>query len=204
MKIEGILDRMWQSQSEELEPARSQRIRLFRETDRLSYADVLTHWQQDESFRDFFLSLLANAPFSAFRWETPPVTATTVDRPFECVLLDCPALARPVDPKAFVNYFASAAGQDVVAFPNLGGDAHLIVPCPGEPPEAYGHLAAFVRHAPEAQKHALWSLVGRTMCEQLATEPIWLSTAGMGVAWLHVRLDCRPKYYGHRPYQIIR
>ncbi|MGI9175867.1 MAG: DUF6940 family protein [Rhodothermales bacterium] len=24
---------------------------------------------------------------------------------------------------------------------------------------------------------------------------MWLSTAGGGVSWLHVRLDSRPKYY---------
>ncbi len=31
--------------------------------------------------------------------------------------------------------------------------------------------------------------------------PLWLSTAGGGVAWLHVRLDSRPKYYGYSPYK---
>ena len=30
--------------------------------------------------------------------------------------------------------------------------------------------------------------------------PTWVSTAGGGVAWLHVRLDSAPKYYTHRPY----
>ena len=25
--------------------------------------------------------------------------------------------------------------------------------------------------------------------------PVWVSTAGMGVSWLHVRFDSRPKYY---------
>jgi hypothetical protein len=41
-------------------------------------------------------------------------------------------------------------------FPNLGGDAIMVVPCPFTSPSAYGHLAAFVRQAPEAQWHALW------------------------------------------------
>jgi hypothetical protein len=31
--------------------------------------------------------------------------------------------------------------------------------------------------------------------------PEWLSTAGAGVSWLHVRLDDRPKYYGYAPYR---
>jgi len=29
----------------------------------------------------------------------------------------------------------------------------------------------------------------------------WLSTSGLGVGWLHVRLDSRPKYYTYEPYK---
>jgi hypothetical protein len=55
--------------------------------------------------------------------------------------------------------------------------------------------------APEPQKHALWMLVGVAMQRRLNNRPVWLSTAGAGVSWLHVRLDDRPKYYGYRPYR---
>ena len=48
---------------------------------------------------------------------------------------------------------------------------------------------------------ALWQVVGEAMERRLGTEPVWLSTAGAGVSWLHVRLDDRPKYYGHAPYR---
>jgi len=41
--------------------------------------------------------------------------------------------------------------------------------------------------------------------EVLADAPFeayfWLSTSGLGIAWLHVRLDERPKYYTHAPYR---
>jgi len=40
------------------------------------------------------------------------------------------------------------------------------------------------------------------MQKRINAKRVWLSTAGMGVSWLHVRLDDRPKYYGHRPYRI--
>ena len=33
--------------------------------------------------------------------------------------------------------------------------------------------------------------------------PLWLSTNGLGVAWLHARIDARPKYYSHRPYRAL-
>jgi hypothetical protein len=76
-----------------------------------------------------------------------------------------------------------------------------VVPCPIAEPSAYGHLAAFVRLAPNEQQHALWQLVGETMTRRIGTKPVWLSTAGAGVSWLHIRLDNRPKYYGFGPYK---
>ena len=77
----------------------------------------------------------------------------------------------------------------------------MVVPCPVAGPSAYGHLAAFVRHAPEQQRHALWQAVGAAMTQRVGRKPVWLSTAGAGVAWLHIRLDNRPKYYGHPAYR---
>ena len=89
----------------------------------------------------------------------------------------------------------------VVSFPNLGGDATLVVPSPHGPPEAYVHLASFVHNAPEAQQHALLQVTADVVLSRLDTAPLWLSTAGGGVAWLHVRLDSYPKYYAYRPYK---
>ena len=31
--------------------------------------------------------------------------------------------------------------------------------------------------------------------------PVWLSTEGSGVPWLHVRMDSRPKYYHTREFK---
>ncbi|QDU19736.1 DUF6940 family protein [Urbifossiella limnaea] len=137
---------------------------------------------------------------SEFRWETPSVTADTVSRPFEYVVLDTPGLARAADPEAFAEYFPRAA-DGVVEFTNLGGDAVLIAPSPVADRSAYGHLGAFVRHAPETQRDALWRAVGEAMARRIGAKPVWLSTAGAGVPWLHVRLDDRPKYYGFAPYR---
>jgi hypothetical protein len=41
------------------------------------------------------------------------------------------------------------------------------------------------------------------MHQRVSAKPVWLSTAGGGVAWLHVRLDDRPKYYAHAPYRRV-
>jgi hypothetical protein len=85
----------------------------------------------------------------------------------------------------------------------LGGDTELVVPCPIDPKCDYSHLASFLRSASKQQTQHLWRLVGATVSEQLGVHPIWLSTAGMGVPWLHVRISNKPKYYAFEPYKVI-
>jgi hypothetical protein len=191
---------MWSARSEELVHACGLRFAIALDSRPAAVAEVIRAWQGDAGFRSQFNALLADAPYTAFRWETPPVTASTMNQPFEFVLLDSPGLACRPDPEAFAEHFTGAEAG-IAAFPNLGGDAIMVVPCPVAATSAYGHLAAFVRHAPELQRHALWQSVGEAMGRRLGAEPVWLSTAGAGVSWLHVRLDDRPKYYGFAPYR---
>src|SRR5699024_11651652 len=95
--------------------------------------------------------------------------------------------------------------RSIVRFPNLGGDALMVVPSQQARARAsvYTHFAAFLRGAPREQQRALWREVAAAMSERLSDRPVWLSTAGAGVAWLHVRLDEQPKYYAHAPYRKL-
>lgn len=192
---------MWTSRAKQLSNGRVVKFSIDVGSAPVSYAEVLTRWEQDADFRRFFVGLLVASPFSAFRWETPPITLSTANRPFEFVLLDSPYLVCKPDPSAFAQHFASAAPGAVIEFPNLGKDAIMVVPCPNDSSSDYGHLAAYLRNSSESQQHSLWELVGAAMNRRLSTKPVWLSTAGGGVAWLHVRLDDQPKYYGFAPYR---
>lgn len=194
---------MFQSQIEILNRGYVRKVFILRHGDRLPYDEVLKLWQNDAEFRSFFLSILVEAPFCAYRWETPPINTTTANRIFEFVLLNDPRLDRPPDTRSFSSYFDPDSKDGIVAFPNLGNDAFLVVPSPRDEASAYGHLAAFVRQASLSQNHALWQTVGQVMEQQLNPKPIWLSTAGGGVSWLHVRLDSYPKYYGFSPYRKV-
>lgn len=192
---------MWSFRGDHLPDRRGMRFAVDLDSQPASFADAVRAWTDDASFRSLFNEQLADVPYTAFRWETPPVTESTVTRPFEFVVLDSPGLARRPDPEAFAEHFDSAPEDGIVVFPNLGGDAIMVVPCPLTSTSAYGHLAAFVRDAPETQWHALWRSVGEAMGQRVGPRPVWLSTAGGGVSWLHVRLDDRPKYYGYGPYR---
>lgn len=192
---------MWSQRTERLPNDRGLRITVDKDATPLTYARALALLESDESFRDFLLKLLAAAPYTAFRWETPPICASTVDRPFEFVLLDSPRLERAADFGAFEAPFAGDPQASVLAFRNLSGDAELIVPGPRAAATAYCHFAAFIRHAPVDQQHALWQLTAQVVGRQLGRAPLWLSTAGAGVPWLHVRVDTSPKYYGYAAYR---
>ena len=169
----------------------------------LSYAEVIEKWRSEEEFRTYFTEILKDAPFAAYFWETPSLTRSTINRTFEFVLVESTFLARVrPEEKAFSQYFNSPeAEHDVVAFPNLGRNAILVAPCPVVDVKVYTHLAAFLRGAAMKQIHAFWQLVGEVMKRRVNEHPVWLSTAGTGVYWLHVRLDNRPKYYRFAPFK---
>jgi len=158
----------------------------------------------DDAFTDWFCCTLAGFEGAAFYWELPPLTEATLGNDAEFVLIEAPALAGiPVERAPFARYFEEAPDRDVIVFPNLGGDAVLVVPCPRGPDEHYPHLAAFLRGAGKEQIRALWHMTAQEMLRSTGARPVWLSTAGGGVAWLHVRLDSRPKYYSYGPYREL-
>ena len=158
----------------------------------------------DAEFTDWFCCTLAQFEAAAFYWELPALRSATLDDDAEFVLIEAPLLeGMPVERAPFAKYFEEARDEDVIVFPNLGGDAVLVVPCPLGPDEHYPHLAAFLRSAPKEQVRALWRRTAEEMLRSVGERPIWLSTAGGGVAWLHIRLDSRPKYYSYGPYRDL-
>ncbi|CAM9433725.1 unnamed protein product [Choristocarpus tenellus] len=179
----------------------------------LSFAEVISLWKDCPTFARYFTSILAEVPFSAFFWESEPVSPKTKDRPYRFVVVDAPRLATViVDGSDFDLFIAEGKGTTtVVSFYNLGRDALLITPCQATPlsEHGYAHLAAFVRNAPEDQAVKLWGKVGASLEEILNSEGsseeannvVWVSTSGLGVFWVHVRLDSRPKYYTYRPFR---
>lgn len=152
-----------------------------------------------------FSAQLAAAPYKQFYWECPPVSAATLETtPFQCLVIGRPRAYPEADPDDFHAFFKD--DQEAIAFPNLGRDAVLVAPCPRGDESLYGHLAAFVRLATPTQQDRLWALVATSILDRITQlppdTPLWLSTEGSGVPWLHVRIDSRPKYYKTRSFRI--
>lgn len=156
----------------------------------------------DSSLGRSLTAALRGSRHVAFAWEMPLFSDATAEMDAVFAVIDSPGLVGVApDPSPFAMQFAS--DEPIVTFANLGDDAVLVVPSPDAIPEA-AHLAAFVRTAAAEVVDRLWHVVGRAVAERRAARPgpVWVSTAGLGVHWLHVRLDDRPKYYRHRPFTI--
>jgi hypothetical protein len=187
----------------------------------MTFAEVAGLWMvgsdEGRAFRGFTAETLAECPFQAFRWETPPVNDSNFDRLFEFVLVDSPSLDRPQSERQFRDQFgANTDDETVIVFPNIGRNAILVVPCPLVGPNQraendrnaseefqfnYCHLSSFLRSGPPTQIDRFWIQVSTALHSRLSAKPVWLSTAGGGVPWLHVRMDDSPKYYAHKPFK---
>jgi hypothetical protein len=174
-------------------------IKLFQDAEQLTFSELFRMLQVNQEFADWYTELLNNSPFKSYFWEHPPLTSARFSRGVEFAMIDAPILdsMRP-DTEAFRSHFA---GDDVATFHNLGRDAILIAPSPDESSRTYPHLATFLQEASARQVRELWRSVGQAVCDALSDQPIWLSTSGLGIAWLHIRLDSSPKYYQHQPYK---
>lgn len=171
----------------------------------LTWAEFAHGLVERPELRDALTRALRIAPHDAVFWECGPVSRDTTDRLFECILAPSNALSRiTARPAPFRQQLAPGEGTaGVVSFGNLGGDAVLTVPFQPEPEADYAHLLRFVRSAPDEQIHALWTEVGKNIQRWWVERgtPVWVSTSGLGVHWVHVRLDERPKYITWAPYR---
>jgi hypothetical protein len=179
------------------------KVRLFQNSDLLCFEDVIHYWHEHHEFRNFYVSILRESPFDAFFWEHPPLTRSTIRQAYEFVLVNSLQLSGVnADPQPFSQQFNSQDySQSIVRFENFGKDAELVVPRPIATESIYSHFALFLRNAPQTQVHQLFVTLADAVKDRIGQEPIWISTSGLGVYWLHIRLDKRPKYYTYQQYK---
>lgn len=123
--------------------------------------------------------------------------------------------AKVADPQPFLEHLDNDCDNDDdntdgCVFSNLDGSSMLIAPKnilldddTSKGDTVYGHLATFVRGAPTPQIVELWRLTALSFLKRLEVKSpntVWLSTSGVGVAWLHFRLDSQPKYYQYKEF----
>ncbi len=129
---------------------------------------------------------------------------------FQCSITRSTELERKRNPnkKTFSKYFSNPKGKYTTYFDNLSGDATLVVPLPTvnvKNKSAFIHLANYLRDAPKPAVNEIWEIVAKQMFERLTTfdKPIWLSTSGLGVPWLHFRISDKPTYYRTKEFKTF-
>lgn len=192
---------MWYAQK--IESTKSNvKFRISEHGNPVSNQRFLQQLMDESSFRLFYNEFLIGLGFEAFFWENKPMLNSNLDTKYECNVINSDFLAgKSPDVQTFRSYFKE--DQEVVSFPNLGKDAQLIAPCPVNQNEGYAHIGTFIREAPEPQMQDFWQTVGEEMLNEMKDEPRWLSTSGLGVFWLHARIDSVPKYYQTKEYKRI-
>lgn len=163
----------------------------------------------DEGELQQFLNVLKAAnSFDAFFFETRPVTKPQMaSKPFEFVLVDAPSLHEKAmshpDSHTFAKHFEGCT-DSACTFPNLGRDATLIAPRQSGNAKNFSHLAYFCRHAPLDVVTQTWKVAIQAYADTVRRQTphrFWFSTSGMGVSWLHFRIERSPKYYTYPPFR---
>lgn len=191
---------MWEIEQKMIKEGRLFEYWIRKGERRLSFAEVIDLWKEDPGFRTFYTDLLCKPDWSAYFWEHPPLNKGCLDQEYRFVLVKAEVFAGlQADPRPFSEHFG--AKSSIIDFPNRGGDASLVVPQAIAREAYYAHLASFLRNAPKEQVHALWQRTAEVLLEKIDDQNLWLSTHGLGVYWLHLRLDSYPKYYHYQPYK---
>lgn len=177
------------------------KFRIYTGNEFLTHQIFLRLLGNSDSFRVFYSNMLSNCGFDAFIWENKPITNNNLNDLYECNIIDCPFLAgQSSDEQTFGDYFDPQ--KNIVSFKNLGNDAQLVVPTPKSTSNCYTHIGNFVRCNNIEQKDAFWKTIAIETLKRISNEPLWLSTSGLGVFWLHARIDSFPKYYQTEEYKI--
>jgi hypothetical protein len=156
-----------------------------------------------KEFRIFFIELLQSISHEAYFWEVRPISIDTNSQKFEFVIVNAPSLSKiNADNAPFIKYFNQYT--HVTSFFNLNKDAKLIVPIGIGNLNQYSHIANFVRYAPLEQVEIFWQKVGEEIHNSIERVEKWVSTSGLGVHWLHLRIDTKPKYYSYQPYKDLK
>jgi len=100
---------------------------------------------------------------------------------------------------------ASILHKPAISFPNDSNPSDAILVSPTLKPESgkkydYKNISQFTKNASDEQQQELWKEVANKLMEELeknADAPRWLNSHGLGVYYLHVRIDEKPKHYGN-------
>lgn len=165
-------------------------------TSNIKCADLKHHLTSDPKFRKEIINILKTSKFQEYLFQCDKLNP---NKYFTFTLIDYPALLKvsqnnTCDYNAFAEHFTNTC--KVCAFPNIGKNAILISPNYKNNKNTntnitnYKTIASYFRSASDNDLNRLLKVIGENVYEGC-----YLSTHGMGVNYLHVRIEKTPKYY---------
>lgn len=131
---------------------------------------------------------------SQFLWETSPISKY-VDNEFLEKFIPNKNLNCQTQNYSSFNQYINQSKTNTCVFNNLNNTSRLIIPMPDSHKE-YTSLKLFIDNSDYDKQVEFWKTVAQEIEVMLQKhEKIWVSTHGLGVPYLHVRIDLNPKYY---------
>jgi hypothetical protein len=132
-----------------------------------------------------------------FLWRTS-VFKDNGESKFKQEFIKCPQLDLKQNYYDFQEHINKSTDKYVTSFYNLSGDTVLVVPIPKKN-KNFSNLKNFIDHASKTQQKYFWEHVSEIINLQKKNhQHLWISTHGLAVPYLHVRISTSPKYYGNR------
>ena len=143
-----------------------------------------------------------------FIWRTSVINKYT-DFPYkEEFIMDKRLSGRQEDYSLFTSPPASLLSKKHknkygISSKNLNGDTILVIPKPKKTKE-FTDLYYFMKTASEKHKQELWKLVVKQIRKMLKIyDNIWVSSPGLAISYLHIRICSYPKYYENSKLKLI-
>ena len=161
----------------------------------MSWNTVLDQWASGEYFT------LPEKVDQRFHWNTS-VLKNGGDSKFKQKFKVNLELPSKQSSKSFKEKINASNDTYSTSFPNLSGDTILVVPMPRSG-KNYATLIDFCENAPKIQQQEFWKRVAMVARKQMKKfGKVWVSTHGLGVPYLHVRISDSPKYYFSKPLSV--
>lgn len=169
----------------------------------LTFKQVFEVMENDPlTFHNYLKDEVLKTGYKAVYLEFPKLNTKNLNNKFECVILEAIELINSnPNPQAF----GISCSDLVICTRNKSKDAELIIPNLNSS-NNYAHLFLFLDpencQPPENNLYYyFWKSAAIVIKEQInCNKNIWISTSGLGIPWLHLRISEIPKYYRFQKY----
>ena len=128
-----------------------------------------------------------------FMWRTNLLSGEK--KGFDHEFIEYKGLPEEQDYTSFKSYINNSKNKYVVSFNNLSGNTLLVIPMPRKN-KNFATIKDFTDNASAAHQKKFWKKVSvLTRKEFKKHGSVYVSTHGLGVSYLHVRISHKPIHY---------